>query len=407
MRNQITLTSLSRNVLIMGIVSFLTDFSSEMVFPLLPIFIISQLGASRAILGVIEGVAESGSSFFKFFSGVLSDKLNKRKPLIVFGYSLSSLTKPLFALINFWQLALLLRFLERTGKGIRTSPRDALIAFSSDLRTRGRAFGFHRAMDNAGELIGPVLATLLLLLGFSFRQVFLVSAIPAAAAVILLVSGVAEKKAPGRDAAEERAGKVELKGKLEWNKNFIFFILYVATVSIAVFSKALLFPVAQDKGMAVEILPILYLASPLVSTLIAYPAGVLSDKLGRNIILALGSFVYFLMSIVWIFANSMFLIIIAFGLLGLFMGLTEGQQRAFTVDIVHADTRGTALGVYHAVVGFMVLPANIIAGFLYNYLGSSYMFGFAAVASLLSLIFLLMMKEPKIKNLLDKGRSDK
>lgn len=383
---------LSRNVLILGLVSFLTDFSSEMIFPLLPIFIITQLGGSRAILGVIEGFAESGSSFFKFFSGYYSDKTNIRKPLVVAGYSLSSFTKPLFAFVGSWPVALFLRFTERAGKGIRSSPRDSLIAFSADRNSRGKAFGFHRTMDNAGELFGPTLAALLLAAGLSTRQVFLTASIPAIIAVILLVFGVSEIPVGSKAVEEDKEGE-PATGPLHWNRNFALFILYTAMISLAVFSKALLFPVAQDKGMPLAVIPLLYLASPVVSTLTAYPAGILSDRFGRKIVLMAGSVAYFIMSVVWIYADSAVGIIFAFGLLGLFGGLIEGQQRAFTVDLVPAYSRGTALGAYYAVSGVMILPGNIIAGSIYNFLGSAYMFIFAGLASLIALVVLFFIKK--------------
>lgn len=378
--NENLLLGIKKNVFFLGLVSFLTDVSSDMIYPLLPVFLTDVLGASRLFVGLIEGIAESTASLLKIFSGWFSDKIGKRKPMVISGYSLSSISKPLLALvISGWQV-LLLRFGDRVGKGIRTSPRDALIAESSSEIKRGASFGLHRAMDSAGAIFGPILAFLLLpLLNENYRHLFLLASIPAFFSVLILFIWVREAKK--RRMAED----LQIKRGFAFDSKFKLFILVVAIFTLGNSSDAFLFLRAKGLGLKLVFIPLLWGLFNLVYTLSSTPAGILSDKIGRRKVILIGFAVYGLSYFGFAFATNPYHIWLLFALYGFYYGLSDGALRAFVADLVKdEDKRGTAYGFYHGAVGLCALPASLILGYLWQAFSASVAFSFGAILAILA-----------------------
>ncbi|MBU0461609.1 MAG: MFS transporter [Nanoarchaeota archaeon] len=375
-----------KNVIWLGIVSFLTDVSSEMIFPVLPLFLTIVLGANMAIIGLIEGVAESISSLLKFFSGWLADRTPKKKGWVTAGYSLSALTKPILAIATNWGHVLLVRVADRIGKGIRTAPRDALIA-DVKKKERGKYFGIHRALDTSGAIVGTLLATLFLALFTqekAFRIIFLVSVIPGLLAVFFLLWKVKET---GKKTDVKRAFLPKMS---ELSKEFKLFIPILVLFSLANFSYAFFLLRAKDVGIAVALIPIAYLLYNVIYAGSAIPSGRLSDRLGRRNVLIIGYLVFSVMCIGFMFATQA-LIWLLFAVYGLFMGITDGVSRAYVSDMVGKKIRGSALGFYHMLIGICVLPANFIGGMLWNYVGVKATFIYAAVLSLVAAVLLFVL----------------
>jgi MFS family permease len=386
------LLGIKKNVFFLGLVSLLTDVSSDMIYPLLPVFLTDVLGASRVFVGLIEGIAESTASLLKIFSGWFSDKIGKRKPVVILGYSLSSLSKPLLALvISAWQV-LFLRFGDRVGKGVRTSPRDALIAESSSETKRGASFGLHRAMDSAGAIFGPLLAFLLLpLLNENYRHLFLLASIPAFFSVLVLFIWVGEAK------ERKRAVTSETKKTFAFDGKFKLFILVVAVFTLGNSSDAFLFLRAKGLGIKLVFIPLLWGLFNLVYTLSSTPAGILSDRIGRRKVILLGFAVYGLSYLGFAFVTNSFQIWLLFALYGFYYGLSDGALRAFVADLVkEEDKRGTAYGFYHGAVGLCALPASLILGYLWQTFSASAAFSFGAVLAILAgVIFYFGFSEKK------------
>ena len=372
---------IKKNIFFLGLVSFLTDISSDMIYPLLPVFLTDVLGSSKLFVGLIEGIAESTASLLKILSGWFSDKIGKRKPVVILGYSLSSISKPLLALVSSaWQV-LFIRFADRTGKGIRTSPRDALIAETSDGAKRGASFGLHRAMDSAGAIIGPLLAFVLLpLLNKNYRHLFLLASIPAFFSILVLFVWVKEAK-----TRREKVTLAERKTSFKFDAKFKLFVLVVALFTLGNSSDAFLFLRAKSLGVNIVFIPLLWGLFNLVYTLSSTPAGVLSDKIGRRKIILFGFLVYGLSYLGFAFANRSLHIWILFAVYGVYYGLTDGALRAFVADLVKDEgKRGTAYGFYHGAVGFCALPASLILGFLWQTFSATVAFSFGAVLALLA-----------------------
>ena len=373
--------ALPRNVWILGITSFFTDISSEMLVNLLPLFLANVLGAGTAVIGLIEGLAESTASLLKVVSGWLSDRLGRRKWLTVAGYGLSTVVKPILYLSASWSSVLGVRVADRVGKGIRTAPRDALIADSVDQGQRGLSFGLHRAMDTAGAFCGLLVATGVIwamqagggvLERSTFQTVVLFSVVPAVLAVLILAFG-AREVARRSDAAQ--APSLTLKG---FDPRFRGFLLILVLFTLGNSSDAFLILRAQERGLSVLAVMGALLTLNLVYTLVSGPAGMLSDRIGRRRVIVSGWLLYGLVYLGFALAGSGWQVWMLYALYGIYYGVTEGAARALVADIVRPDQRGTAYGLFNAVVGVTALPASVLAGLLWRGLGTWRGFGASA-----------------------------
>ncbi len=376
------------NVLILGLVSFLTDFSSEMIYPLLPVFLTTVLGAGPAFLGVIEGVAESTASLLKLFSGIASDRVRDRKKLVLSGYGISSCVRPLIAAATGPLAVLVVRFADRVGKGIRTSPRDALIADSVDPAIRGKAYGFHRSMDHAGAIAGPLTATLLLTyFTTDLRTVFWLSAIPGLLTVLLIIFKVKEvsrRKGP----SDGSFFGIFPRGRL---RRYIL-VLFLFTLGNS--SDAFLLLKAGRLGVSPVMIPILWAFFHVVKMSSSMPFGALSDRVGRRGIIVSGWGIYALTYVGFAFASTELHVWLLFTLYGLFYGLTEGVEKAFLADISGPEERGSAFGWFNFAVGIGALPASLVFGFIWQWVGPGAAFGFGAGTAALSAVLLLLLVKP-------------
>jgi len=371
------------NVRALGLVSLLTDASTEMAYPLLPLFLTRTLGASVAFMGLVEGVAETTASLLKLVSGWLSDRLGRRKALVVWGYGLSSLTRPLLAMAFSPGHVLGIRFLDRIGKGIRTSPRDALIADSTPVAARGTAFGFHRAMDHLGAVVGPVLTFLLLpLVGGSYRGIFWLASIPAALCLLVLVTSVREVPAQGPPA------RLPLLTLRPYDRHFKGFLLIVTLFTLGNSSDAFLLLRAREVGVADSVIPLLWAALHVVKSVSAFAGGILSDRVGRPGAIAAGWLVYAAVYSGFAGVATAWQVWGLFLVYGLYFGLTEGGERALVADLVPPETRASAYGVYHTAVGLAALPASLLTGWLWQAFGASVAFATGAGLSALAAILL-------------------
>jgi MFS family permease len=373
---------------VLGIVSLLTDISTEMMLPLFPIFTVQVLGATPAVLGLIEGLAESAASLLKVFSGWWSDRIGRRKPLVVGGYWLSTIAKPFLALASTWTHALGVRFTDRVGKGIRTSPRDALLADSCAPSVRGKAFGLHRALDTVGAILGPTFAFLLLLF-LGFRDVFLLASIPAMLSVIVLIFFVREVKKKRTPKLSFRVGLGSL------SPGFRRYLTVVTLFSLANLSWAFLILRASELGLGIGQAVLLYMLFNVVYALVSLPAGVLSDRVGRRPVIASGYCIFGFTSVGFALVTSAWLALPLFVLYGVFMGFVEGVQRAHVADLVAPRFRGTAMGAFHTTTGLAMLPASVIAGVLWQVVGSWAAFAFAAVLSFVAALLMVTALKPQ------------
>lgn len=353
-----------RSVLALGWVSLLTDVSAEMIYPLLPGFLTKNLGAGPAAVGLIEGIAEATASLTKIGSGVWSDRVRRRKPLVLLGYGIAAIARPLVAFAHVWTQVLAIRFTDRVGKGIRTSPRDALLADVVPAEKRGRAFGLQRAMDNAGALVGPLLAALLLKLALvDERGVFLAAAVPGLAAILVLwlaVPDTARRRATPRAAREARE---------PLPADFWKVIAVFAFFTLANSTDAFLLLRAQDAGVAVWQLPLIWAFFNGVKAATGVPGGAFADRVGRVPAIALGWLVYAVSYAGFAFVARPVAVWGLFALYALFFGLTEGSERAFVADLVPEQLRGRAYGMFYAAVGVTALPASIVFGLLWKRFG--------------------------------------
>lgn len=382
-----------RNVTMLGWVSFLNDASSEMIYPLLPIFLTQVLKASRLFVGTVEGIAETTASLLKLFSGWFSDRMRVRKGLVGAGYGLAALARPLIAAAQAPWHILLLRFLDRVGKGIRTSPRDALIADSTPEALRGRAFGFQRAMDHGGAMVGPLLASgLLLLWPERYRLVFALAAVPAMVSLLVLFSGVQEiPPMRGEKAPPPRWTLAP------FDLPFRLFLLVVLLFTLGNSSDAFLLLRARELGIASRRLPLLWVALHLVKSFTSTPGGRLSDRWGRRPVIVLGWAVYALVYLGFGFARAAWQGWALFLVYGLYFGLTEGTEKALVADWVPSELRGTAYGLYHLIIGLGMLPASVLFGWLYQVWGAKVAFGFGALLAALASAGLLALRMPKVR----------
>lgn len=375
-----------KNVTIAGLVSFFMDVSSEMIYPLVPLFLANVLGVNKSVIGLIEGIAESTASLLKVFSGWFSDRIGNRKWLMALGYGISTLSRPFVALASGWQHVLGSRFIDRFGKGIRTAPRDAIIAESADKTHLGRAFGFHRAMDTFGAVVGPTIAFLLLgLFSNDYRKVFWLSMIPGVIAVLLIIFFITEKK----KAVAAHADRPNLTMKhFDWR--FKFFVGIAALFAAGNSSDVFLILRAEQKGVPAAMIPVVYLLFNLIYSLSSIPAGVAADRFGKKRVILLGFVLFAALYYGFAVAAGAAAIWILFGLYGLFMGLTEGIQKAFLATIIPKDFKATAFGVYNTVVGLAMFPASFIGGWLWDHVSPSATFYFGAITAALSAILFII-----------------
>ena len=369
---------LGRNVVTLAGVSLLTDASSEMIYPLLPLFLVGTLGASATALGAIEGAAESTAALLKLASGWWSDRVRRRKPLVVAGYLLAAAARPLVGLASSAAQVLAIRLTDRVGKGIRTSPRDALIADSVDAGARGRAFGFHRAGDHAGAVVGPLVAFALLEWGgLSLRTLFLLAAIPGALAVLVLVLGVREVPRAARASATPDLGQP--MGRRFW---LYLGVLLLFTLGNA--TDAFLLLRASQLGVAASLVPILWAMLHVVKAASSTPAGALSDRLGRRPLIVAGWTLFALVYLALALATREWQAWALFAVYGLFFGLTEGVEKALVADLVPAGRRGAAFGWYNLAIGLGALPASLLFGIVWDRFGSTAAFLYGATLALVA-----------------------
>ncbi len=383
-------SKIQSNVIILGIVSFFTDISSEMIFPILPLFLTSILGAGQQIVGLIEGTADSVASIVEIFSGYFSYKYNERKKFVLFGYSLSSLVKLGIALSTQWWHILIMRSLERVGKGIRTSPRDAIIAASSTKETRGKAFGLHRAMDTLGAILGPLIAYFIFLnfgsIASSYHMIFLIALIPAFLAVIIIFFFVKE---PNTEVVSKK--KIPFWQALkELPNNFKAYLNVSLLFSLSYFSFAFLIIRAADFGVKPVDILLLYVLYNIVYAVVSVPIGVLSDKVDRKLIIAASFVLYGLICVGFALANSWIVAAFLFAIYGIFVSTDESVNKAYISDVIDEDKRSLALGAYNTGVGAAYLPASIFAGLIWATFGAPLMFFLAAGIAIVAGIFLLV-----------------
>lgn len=379
-----SLFGLHPNVTAAGLVSLFMDISSEMIYPLVPLFLANVLGLEKAAIGLIEGVAEATASFLKIFSGWLSDRLGNRKYLMAAGYAISVLSRPLLATATGWPRIMGARFIDRLGKGIRTAPRDAIIADSTSPERLGRAYGVHRAMDTVGAAIGPALAIFLLQAGHDYRRIFWYSAIPGLLAVLLIFLFIKEQRPTS--ARQSDPPRLTLR-HFGWPVRG--FILISALFALGNSSDAFLLLRAQQTGIPATLVPAVYLAFNLVYSLTAVPAGLAADRFGLKRVILLGFLLFAGVYYGFAVARTPHGIWLLFLSYGLFMGLTEGVQKAFLATIIPPEFKATAFGVHAAFVGLATLPASLIAGWLWDRVSPAAPFYFgAATAAMAALLFL-------------------
>jgi MFS family permease len=387
---------LDRNVFLLGVVSLLTDVSSEMIYPLIPVFLTTVLGAGMEFVGLVEGVAESTASLLKIFSGWISDRLGMRKRLVLGGYGLSTLSRPLMAAATSGWHVLVVRFADRVGKGVRTSPRDALIAASSGSGEWGRSFGFHRGMDHAGAILGPLFAFGMLgYFGWGYRTIFWWAFLPGLLSVAVLLWGVSEQ-VPTASTGSSLPAPMRLS-LAPFDRRFRLFLLLVGLFTLGNSSDAFLILRAEQGGIPVAHLPLLWVALHITKMTSSLPAGILSDRIGRRGLILSGWFLYALVYLGFAYATSILQIWGLFLAYGIYFGLTEGVEKAMIADLVSESHRGTAYGLYHGAIGLTALPASLFMGFLWETIGLHAAFGFGAAMAVLAAVgFSLLRITPHI-----------
>ena len=394
------MNKIPRNVWVVTITSFLTDVSSEMLVNLLPLFLTNVLGVGTAVVGLIEGVAETTASLLKVYSGALSDRLGKRKRLAVIGYGLSAFSKPFLYFANSWGMVLAVRFTDRVGKGVRTAPRDALLADSIEPERRGLVFGLHRAGDTAGAFIGLAIAALIIWLTQAgsaqlsretFQFVVIASVIPGLLAVLILALGARETASQSTPDRKNELSLVTL------NRHFLAFLGVVVLFTLGNSSDAFIILRAQERGLSVLQVMGMLLTFNAVYTILSTPAGALSDQIGRRKVLLAGWMVYRLVYLGFARAQTGWQVWLIYAFYGMYYALTEGTARAMVADLVPQVQRGRAYGLFHGAIGLAAFPASLIAGLLWQGVGGWSGFGsqapfyFGATLALLAGVLLWRM----------------
>lgn len=373
-------------VWILGFVSMLMDISSEMIHSLLPLFMVTSLGASSTVIGVIEGLSESTALIVKIFSGVLSDYFGKRKVLALIGYTLGAITKPLFAVAPTISIVLTARLLDRMGKGIRGAPRDALVADITPPHLRGASFGLRQALDTVGAFLGPLLAVALMLLWSNdFRAVFWVAAIPGLLAVALLFLGLRE---PEHSQTGKRTNPICQESLKRFDKKYWWVVAVGAVFTMARFSEAFLVLRAYQGGIPVSMVPLVMVTMNCIYSISAYPMGKLSDNMSHTRLLTLGLFVLIAADLVLAASNSWSIVLAGVALWGVHMGITQGLLAAMVAHAAPEDLRGTAYGFFNLISGFAMLLASGIAGLLWDRLGAPFTFYASALFCVVALVAL-------------------
>jgi MFS family permease len=389
---------LPRNVVAIGLVSLLNDASSEIIYPLLPIFLANSLGASARAIGTIEGLAESVASLLKLFAGYLSDRLAKRKSLVVAGYSVASLARPLLAFAQTWTQVLAIRLTDRIGKGIRTAPRDAMIADTVRVEQRGLAFGFHRAMDHGGAVIGPLIGYLLVILFVAnaksptageFSKIFLVASVPALLAVLVAIFFMRES--PLKSSSDNQVKKLSLRG---FDSNFKRFLVVLALFTLSNSSDSFLILRAMDAGVSVAVVPLLWAAHHGTKVLSSLFGGDLSDRLGRKRLIVSGWILYAAVYAGFAYATNQASLWVLFLVYGIYFGLAEGAEKALVADLVRPEQRGTAYGLYNLAFGITVFPASFLMGTIWDWKGPTVAFLLSALMGASAAMLLLVFVRP-------------
>jgi MFS family permease len=398
MKKEKKFLGVSRNILYTGITSFLTDTSVKMVYSVMPMFLMS-IGASKTSLALIEGVAESTASLIKAFSGFWSDKIGKNKPFMIIGYCISALVIPFYSLVVSPIQVLYLRFTERFGKGIRTAPRDSLIAGSVINGETGKSFGLHKAMDNSGAIVGPLMAFILLsMFPGNYRLIFLLAGIPAILSIFVIIFKI----------QEARKNKHELFTRFNFKDfpgRYYFFLGIVFLFTLGNSTDALLMVKANEVGVNVALIPVVYMITNAVSVFAAVPVGSISDRIGKEKVLVIGYLIYAAVYYGFGITTGLIAMIALFTLYGLYWAATDSIQKAYISDIIARNKKGTGLGIYNALLGITLLPASLIGGILYDKVNSSVPFYFGAATAFLSAI--LMIFFIKVRQNRNKNRSDK
>jgi len=389
---------LNPNIFFLGIVSLLTDVSSEMIFTLLPLFLRNVLKAPFTVIGLIGGLSESVDAIFRIFSGWFSDRIGKRKPLAVLGYIISTLAKPFMYLASTWGGVLAIRFSDRIGKGIRTSPRDALVAASVSAEERGKGFGLHRAMDTFGAVLGLAIAAIIVYLVQSgglelslktYQWLVLVGVVPAVLAVLVLLIFVRErqrKPLPG-----DIGSQMGFKGVGGFDTRFKLFLAFMAVFTLGNSSDFFVILRAQNLGSSVIYVVLMLVLFNATYTAVSLPAGMLSDRVGRRRVIALGWGVYALVYLGFALSSELWQVWLLFACYGVYYGIVEGVARAFVADLVAEEKRGTAYGLYHGVVGLTLLPASLIAGWLWQAYSPAAPFYFGAGLAFLAMLGIMAL----------------
>ncbi len=377
-----TVLGFNRNIFYAGLVSFLTDTSTKMVYSIMPLFLVS-IGASKTTLSVIEGIAESTAALVKAASGFWSDRIGRNKPFMAIGYAVTAIVTPLYAFVTSPLQVLGLRFVERFGKGVRTAPRDSLVAGSATRGDTGRSFGLHKAMDNSGAIVGPLLAfAFLQAFPEDYRSVFLLSAIPAVLGVATILVLIREAKKP--QASLYRRFRFRDFPRRYW---MLLGILFLFTLGNS--TDALLIVKANEVGVKVAYIPLVYLVFNAVSVLLSVPVGKRSDRIGRERVLAFGYLVYAGVYFGFGYTRDVWAILALFGAYGVYSACTDSVQKAFVSDLLDANRQGTGLGIYNAMLGLTLLPASLIAGLLYDRVDSSVPFYFGGAMATLAAVLMM------------------
>ncbi|HET8857300.1 MAG TPA: MFS transporter [Nitrososphaeraceae archaeon] len=383
-----------KNVMYMGIVSFFTDFATEMVMSVLPLYIVKDLDLSRTILGAIEGSSEFVNYIFRIPSGYLSDKIGKRKILVIIGYSISTISKPFFIFVTTFVDTIVVRVTDRIGKGIRTAPRDALIADSIDESNSGKAFGIHRTLDQIGAIIGPFFAFLILeLSGGNFQYIFLLSIIPGIISLFILIYYVKDKLFKDNDN-KVRVNKItffsNLRNLFKENKIFVYPIIIIGVFSLGAYNYSFVLLRSADLGIQQNFVPIIYSIINITHTAIGIPAGILSDRIGKEKVLIIGFLLFVISALFMYFSekNNIIYILSIPLIYGLYVGISETVQRALISQYVSEHNRGTAFGFYGLIIGICLLIGNVTFGFLWDNYDINIALLYSLSLSTLAIIFL-------------------
>lgn len=383
------MTSMPSGILALGFVSMLTDLSSELIFSLLPVFLVSVLGTNALVIGLIEGFAESIALLIRIFSGMYSDYLGKRKTLAIFGYSFSALSKPLFALATNIGMVFLARFLDRIGKGMRGSPRDALIADIAPDNQYGAAYGLRQSLDTVGAIIGPLLALVLMIIwNNNFQAVFWVAVIPGVLSVLVLILFVQEPVKP--DSAKP-INPIQPKEIKKLSHTYWYVVIIGAIFTLARFSEAFLLLRAYQVGSPITWVPLILVVMYLMYSVSAYPFGKLADTINHGKLLIIGLFILITADLILAFSHSLLFIYIGSCLWGLHMGATQGLLAAMVAGTAPDDLRGTAFGFFNFICGIATLIASLLAGLLWDSFGSVFTFSIGALFCVVCLLGICLM----------------